>query len=344
MKTRRVVLPKVSVIMPVYNTKDEYLRQAIKSILEQSYEDYEFIVLNDSPENVRLKEIISTYQDSRIKYFENEQTLGVAKSYNRLLDLAKGEFIAVMNHDDISQPQRLEKQVAYLENHPEVGLVGTAYKKFGEINRFKTIENPKADAEIRALLLFKSSIHHPTTMYRRQLVEEHHIRYKEEYVSLNDRKFYYDIGQYAKLANMSEVLYRYRFHKNMVSKQKKPEIFAEQCDFHAHWFEHAGIELTAEEKEIFDKYVTKGKCHIKDVSVLEEIEHVLSKINEANQQHPLVPVKEFSKVCGRYLVKRCLNAIVFGGVNSSKLLKKTALPVENNLLLKTCNLALHWRG
>ena len=337
-------MPKVSVIMPVYNTKDEYLRQAIKSILEQSYKDYEFIILNDSPENLHIKEIVSSYQDSRIKYFENEQTLGVAKSYNRLLDLAKGEFIAVMNHDDISQPKRLEKQVDYLENHPEVGLVGTAYKKFGEINRFKTIENPKDDAAIRALLLFKSSIHHPTSMYRRSLVEEHHIRYKEEYVSLNDRKFYYDIGQYAKLANMSEVLYRYRFHKDMVSKKKKPEIFAEQCDFHTHWFEYAGIELTEEEKEIFDKYVTKGKCHIKDVSVLEKIEQVLSKISQENQKHPLVPAQEFSKVCGRYLVKRCLNAIVFGGVNSSKLLKKTKLPIENNLLLKTCNLALHWRG
>ena len=152
-------MPKVSVIMPVYNTKDEYLRQAITSILTQSFEDYEFIILNDSPENLHIKEIVSSYQDARIRYFENEQTQGVAKSYNRLLDLAKGEFIAVMNHDDISQPQRLEKQVAYLENHPEVGLVGTAYKKFGEINRFKTIENPKDDAEIRALLLFKSSIH-----------------------------------------------------------------------------------------------------------------------------------------------------------------------------------------
>lgn len=337
-------MPKVSVIMPIYNTKDEYLRQAIKSILEQSYEDYEFIILNDSPKNLPIKEIVFTYQDSRIKYFENEQTLGVAKSYNRLLDLAKGDFVAVMNHDDISNPQRIEKQVSYLENHPEVGLVGTAYKKFGEINRFKTIENPKEDAEIRALLLFKSSIHHPTTMYRRHLVEEHHIRYKEEYVSLNDRKFYYDIGQYAKLANMPDVLYRYRFHKDMVSKKMKPEIFEEQCDFHAQWFTEAGIELTEEEKEIFDKYVTKGKCHIKDVSVLEKIEQVLSKISKENQKQQLVPTKEFSEVCGRYLVKRCLNAIVFGGVNSSKLLKKTELPIANNLLLKTCNLALHWRG
>ena len=337
-------MPKVSVIMPVYNTKEEYLREAIESILNQTFSDFEFIILNDSPYNLPLKEVISSYQDSRIRYFESEQTQGVARSYNRLLELAEGDFIAMMNHDDISKPGRLEKQVAYLKNNPEVGLVGTAYKKFGEINRLKTIKNPKEDAEIRALLLFKSSIHHPTTMYRRSLIKEHQIRYKEEYVSLNDREFYYDIGQYAKLANISEVLYRYRFHNDMVSKQRKPEIFLEQCDFHQHWFACAGIELTLEEKEIFDKYVTKGKCHIKDIQTLEKIEAVLSKINLANQQHPLVPVREFSEVCGKYLKKRCLNAIVFGRINSSKLLKKTQLPIKNNLLLKICNFALCWRG
>ena len=337
-------MPRISVIMPVYNTKEEYLREAIESVLNQTFSDFEFIILNDSPYNLPLKEVISSYQDSRIRYFENEQTQGVARSYNRLLELAEGDFIAMMNHDDISKPERLEKQVAYIENNPEVGIVGTAYKKFGEINRFKTIKNPKEDAEIRALLLFKSSIHHPTTMYRRSLIKEYQIRYKEEYVSLNDRKFYYDIGQYAKLANMPEVLYRYRFHKDMVSKQRKSEIFLEQCDFHKHWFACAGIELTLEEKEIFDKYVTKGKCHIKDIQTLEKIETVLSKINLANQQHPLVPAKEFSEVCGKYLKKRCLNATVFGRINSSKVLQKTQLPIKNNLLLKICNFALCWRG
>lgn len=330
--------------MPIYNTNPHHLHPAIQSILTQTFQDFEFIILNDSPTNTHIKEIVLSYQDSRVKYTENKQTLGVAKSYNRLLDLAKGEFIAVMNHDDISNPTRLEKQVNYLESHPEVGIVGTAYKKFGEINRFKIIKNPQNDAEIRSLLLFKSSIHHPTSIYRRDVIEKYQIRYKEEYISLNDRRFYYDISKYAKLANIPDVLYRYRFHQNMVSKQKKPEIFIEQCDYHAYWFAQAKIELTAAEHEIFNKYITKGKCHIKDIETLEKIEQVLNKISEANQKHPTVPAKEFSQVCAKYLVKRCLNAIVFGGVNSSKLLKKTPLPIENNLLLKTCNLALHWRG
>ena len=337
-------MPKVSVIMPVYNTKEEYLREAIESILNQTFSDFEFIILNDSPYNLPLKEVISSYKDSRLRYFENEQTQGVARSYNRLLELAEGDFIAMMNHDDISKPERLEKQVTYLNNNSEVGLVGTAYKKFGETNRFKVIKNPEEDAEIRALLFFKSSIYCPTTMHRCGLIKEHQIRYKEEYVCLHDCKFYYDIGQYAKLANISEVLYRYRFRKDMVSKQRKSEMFLEQCDFHQHWFVCSGIELTPEEKEIFDKYVTKGKCNIKDIKILEKIEEILSKINLANQQHLLVPVKEFSEVCGKYLKRKCLNAIVWGGVISSKLLKKTQLPINNNLLLKICNLALCCRG
>lgn len=337
-------MPRVSVVMPICHTREEHLRQAIESILRQDYADFEFVILNDSPENQKMHEIVSSYRDARIRYEENDHTLEVSKSYNRLLDLARGEFVAIMNHDDVSHFRRLSKQVAFLDGHPDIGLVGTAYKKFGEINRFKTIENPSNDDEIRSLLLFKSSIHHPTIMFRRCLVEKYHVRYNENYISLNDRQFYYDIGAYTKLANMRDVLYRYRFHKDMVSKKRKPEIFLEQCDFHKYWFACAGIELTLEEKEIFDKYVTKGKCHIKDIQTLEKIETVLSKINLANQQHPLVPAKEFSEVCGKYLKKRCLNATVFGRINSSKVLQKTQLPIKNNLLLKICNFALCWRG
>lgn len=337
-------MPRVSVVMPICHTREEYLRQAIVSILQQDYDDFEFIILNDSPENKKLHEIVASYKDARIYYCENEQTLGVPASYNRLLDLAKGEYVALMNHDDISHLQRLSKQVAFLDAHPDIGLVGTAYKKFGEINRFKTIENPSDDAEIRALLLFKASIHHPTTMLRRNLVKEHQIRYNENYTSLNDRQFYYDIGAYTKLANMRDVLYRYRFHKDMVSKRRKPEIFAEQCDFHAKWFEKAGIKLTLQERELFDNFVTRGKCHIKDLETLEKIEQLLSKISDANRHNLIVPAKEFSETCGRYLVKRCVNAAIYGGINSSKLLKKTKLPIENSILLNICHLALCWRG
>ena len=336
-------MPKISVIMPIYKTESEHLKLAINSILAQSFQDFEFIILNDSPEDTKLKEIVFSYKDSRIKYFEKKDNHGVAQSYNRLLDLAAGEFVAIMNHDDMAHPRRLEKQVIFLNRHKDIGLVGTGYKKFGEINRFKAIRNPTNDAEIKALLLFKSSIHHPTIMFRREIAAKNNIRYNENFISLNDRQFCYDMGRYTGLANMPDVLYYYRFHQNMISKQKKPKIFQEQCEFHSQWFKHAGIELDREDKYIFDNFISKGKCHIKDKHTLENIERILTMINEANRQHPITPDKEFADVCGLYLVKRCLNAAFYGGINSSNILKETHLPVKSNILLTLCNMALWWR-
>ena len=337
-------MPLISVTMPAYNTRESYLRAAIESILRQSFVDYEFIIVNDSPENPSVRAVVDSYRDARIKYVENPTTLGVAQSYNRLLELAAGKYIAMMNHDDIALPERLAKQYAYLESCPEVGLVGTGYKKFGEINRFKTVRNPVNDAEIRASLLFKSPIHHPTIMFRRSLIEQHHIRYNENFISLNDRQFYYDIGQEAKLANLPEILYRYRFHKDMVSKRNKPAIFREQCAFHEFWLNAAGMELSPKEKEILDNYVSQGRCHIKDRATLAQVGAVLDKLAAENRARGFVPAAEFEAICARYLVKRCLNAAVYGGINSAAVLKKSRLPVQNGLLLKVCNLALHWRG
>ena len=123
---------KISVVMPIFNTEPKYLKVAIESILRQTFSFFEFIILNDSPDNKELKDIVLGYQDERIRYFENTETIGIARSYNRLIDLANTEIIAIMNHDDCSLSNRLEVQYEYLLNHPEVGIVGSAYKKFGE--------------------------------------------------------------------------------------------------------------------------------------------------------------------------------------------------------------------
>lgn len=337
-------MPEISVIMPIYRTKEQYLRSAVESILSQSFGDYEFLILDDSPCDASLREVVQSYRDARIKYVASERTLGVAGSYNHLLELACCDYVAVMNHDDQSLPRRLARQYSYLQCHPEVGLVGTGYKKFGEINRFKTIKNPAGDAVIRASLLFKSSIHHPTIMFRRRLVAEAGIRYNENFISLNDRQFYYDISRRSRLANIPDVLYRYRFHKDMVSKRCKPEIYREQCLFHDMWFKSGGIELSAEEKSVFDEYAAQGRCHIRDAEVLSRVEQVLAKLAAENARRQIVPAAEFSVICAQYLVKRCLNAVVYGGINSAEILERTILPVRRNRLLQLCNLALHWRG
>ena len=121
-------MAKVSVVMPIYNTKPVHLKQAIESILKQTFTDFEFLILNDSPDNLMLDEIVEKYPDCRIRYFKSKQTRGIGGAYNELLRHVQGEYVAIMNHDDISLPQRLEKQVALLDTCPEIGLVGTGFK------------------------------------------------------------------------------------------------------------------------------------------------------------------------------------------------------------------------
>ena len=92
-------MPKVSVLMPIYKTNEKYLKEAISSILNQSYTDFEFLILDDCPEDTR-EEIVKSFKDKRIKYFKNERNLGITPSRNKLIDMAKGEYLAVFDHDD----------------------------------------------------------------------------------------------------------------------------------------------------------------------------------------------------------------------------------------------------
>ena len=97
-------MPKISVLMPVYNTNLTYLQEAINSVLQQSEPDFEFLILNDSPDNKELENFILSFDDQRIKYLKNEKNMGISVSRNKLIDLASGKYLATMDHDDISMP------------------------------------------------------------------------------------------------------------------------------------------------------------------------------------------------------------------------------------------------
>lgn len=335
-------MPKVSILMPIYQTPPNFLKEAIDSILAQSYKDYEFIILNDSPENPDLRLVIDNYTDRRIRYYENAKNLGIAGSYNRLLELANCEYAAMMNHDDISHPDRIKLQVEYLDTHPEVGAVGTAFKKFGEINRFKTVINPTENDDIISLFLFKVPIHHPTVMFRRHLIIENNIHYNTDYISLNDRHLFYDISKVAKLSNLPQVLYRYRFHPQMASKIFKPEVFIEKCKFHTMWLDEHELLLSGQEKYILDYYATYGRCQIREYKILKQVVDVLNKLNDFNKKEGFLPQKEFTNACSHYLTKRCLNAALYGKFSSARALKNNNIPI-NSLMVKLCNIIFAWR-
>ena len=335
-------MTEISVIMPVFNTKISYLREAIESVLSQSFTDFEFLILNDSPENRELRATILQYNDKRIKYFENGENIGIPKSYNKLLSLANSKYVALMNHDDIMKPSRLAKQFRYLEEHPEIGMLGTAYKKFGELNRFRSIINPCCHEEICAYLLFRSSMHHPTIMLRREIAEKYKIKYNENFISLNDRELCYEFSKYSKLANLPEVLYKYRFHGGMVSKIYKDVIRHEREMFHKLWFAYNNIDLPQDELDVFDNYTTYGRNKICDIKTLQSVIKTLEKLSDINKKRQILDVEIFDKICGIYANKRCANALVNGHINISEIIKGTKLPLNKPFLL-FLNAILGWK-
>ena len=213
-------MPKVSVLMPVYKTNEKYLREAIESILNQSFTDFEFLILDDCPADDR-KEIIKSYKDKRIKYSKNEKNLGITPSRNKLIDMAKGEYLAVFDHDDVSLPTRLEKEVAYLEEHPECGVVSCKVKS---IIRNKLSKNPTSDADIKLALMRVCALNHPASMIRKSILTENNIRYEERFSPSEDYALWCRLIPFTKFHNINEVLFHYRDHIENTSHKQSDKM------------------------------------------------------------------------------------------------------------------------
>lgn len=205
--------PKISVLMPVYNAEEEYLREAIESILNQSYSDFEFIIINDGSTN-NVENVILSYKDSRIKYIK-QNNQGIANTLNNGLSIAKGEYIARMDADDISLPNRFEKQIKFMEEHPDISILGTWFEIFP---KSKVIKHPSKPSYFD--FLTSSCIGHPTVMFRRNDFEKYDLMYNPNY-KCEDYELWSRAIRYLKFANLQEVLLKYRWHDNNLSKPSK---------------------------------------------------------------------------------------------------------------------------
>lgn len=214
----------VSVIMPVFNA-EKYLRQSIESILNQDLIDFEFIILNDGS-NDQSKGIIKSYQDPRIKYLENEQNHGIVYTLNKGLQAANSKYIARMDADDISLPHRLQRQVSFLEQHPEVGVLGTAYLPIDENEKpvHQPIFMPEYPASAKWFMLIGSPLAHPTTMFRTDLVKKVG-GYSELFPHAEDYELWTRVSQISNICSLQDVYLHYRAtDQNSISKK----YFSEQ--------------------------------------------------------------------------------------------------------------------
>ena len=222
--------PLVSVVMPVYNAEN-YLGQAIESILGQTFQDFEMICVDDKSTDGSL-ELLHSYaqRDSRIRVLQNERNLGESASRNAGMAVASGEYIAGQDADDVSLPVRLERQVAYLQTTPDVGVLGAAMLLVNEygaaLRQWPVFET---DVVLRCLLLVTSPIPHPSVIFRRHIIQE--IRgYREDLVVAADYELWVRAASICKIANLPDVLVHYRqtpgqlSSKQSISRRSKLEI------------------------------------------------------------------------------------------------------------------------
>lgn len=210
--------------MPAYNAA-KYLREAIDSILAQTYTDFEFIIINDgSTDDTRA--IIQSYDDPRIVYLENETNSGICVTLNKGLDSARGRYIARMDADDISLPERLAVQVAFMDAHPEVGVAGCCVERFSDDLSIQEFPPSESDYyRCKSDLLFSTCLAHPTAIIRKTVVDDHNLRYEDFFRGMEDYKLWWEISKYVYITNIPSVLLKYRIHKGQVTQAPLTEDF-----------------------------------------------------------------------------------------------------------------------
>lgn len=215
-------MKSISVIMATRNTEHNMLKNSIESILNQTFTDFEFIIVCDGSED-DLK-VVKEYDDERIQIIVNDQPEGLPKSLNKALDIAKGKYIARMDSDDYSLKNRLKIQFEYMENHNDIDICSTYSKNFGNSNRINVNVFTKNNL-IKSQLLIENAILHPTVFIRKKFLDDNAIRYSEKFKYSQDFELWNRIISIANFSIIPKVLLYYRVHANQISTAK----FEEQC-------------------------------------------------------------------------------------------------------------------
>lgn len=209
----------VSVIMATFKTPNNYLKDSIDSILNQTYKNLEFIIICDGAKEDE-EYIKNNYTDKRIKIIKHENNEGLAKSINDAIRLAKGKYIIRMDSDDISLNKRIEQQVKFMEKRPNIVVSGMQAKWFGDVNVKKTLINQTSE-EIEIELLYKNALIHPSVIIRKEYLIKNGILYNEEFKYSQDYELWARIANHKNMLILNKVGIKYRVHSQQVTVKKK---------------------------------------------------------------------------------------------------------------------------
>jgi len=254
---------KVSVIMPVYNG-ERYIREAIKSILNQTYKNFELLIIDDCGQDKSM-DIVRAYAkiDDRIRIIYNRSNKGIAYSRNVGLDVCDGEYIAIMDDDDYAFNYRLSKQVEFLDNNPQYDVVGGKAKWIdGEGRVIKPeIDLLKDEKKIKTMFLFFNIFNNSEVMFRKEIVDKYNIRYEDGLLGMEDFKFWIRVSKISAISNIDDLILLHRMtpnnETNRVMNEKQDERKELFSSLQRYSLELSGFKLTEAQYRILSKILNE---------------------------------------------------------------------------------------
>lgn len=207
---------QVSVVMPVYN-REKYVAEAVRSILNQSFHGFEFIIVDDGSTD-STPEILQSFKDKRIKLIFNKKNKGNYAARNEGMQIARGKYICVMDSDDIAMPHRIERQFDFMEQNAKYGLCGSFIQVLGSD---EIITAPKNYEEIKVWSMSNIMFRHPTVFIRTEFLKKYKLTYNEAYRFAGDYDFLVRAANLFPVTNIQEVLLKYRKHPEQISTAHK---------------------------------------------------------------------------------------------------------------------------
>lgn len=273
--------PLVTVLLPVYNG-EKYLHDALQSIVDQHFKDFELLIVDDGSTD-RSSEIIGSFRDSRIRVLKNSQRLKLSGALNRGIIEAKGTYIARMDADDIALPERLTRQVDYLEKYSEIGLCGTWVEKFGQ-GGSSVITYPDSPERVRAYSLFDCPFAHPTVMFRRKLFSSHNLSYDGSYYPTEDYELWARALACFPAINLPKVLLRYRVHGQSMTGSDWDQMDGQAARVAGKLLMKLGVSASTEDLQLHRNIGRGSSFRVKDMAELEKGEAWLLHLKDRNME------------------------------------------------------------
>lgn len=308
--------PLVSVVMPAYNA-EKYIEFAIESVLRQTYANLELIIIEDcSTDNTY--QVIQNYQDKRIKILKNDRNMGIAYSTNKGIGASQGEYIALLDDDDIAVENRLEMQVKYLRQHREIDILGGHSAKIDDKGKIIGFANtPRHNPQyIKAMLLFGNlDFCNSTAMIRRQFVEKNHLFYRENCYGMQDFRFYMESSKVGNISSIGNLLLYYRVHNQNETRRRKELYKKERAEAYAGFqresLRKSGFLLDEKVLGIINRTLVESGAGCRNKEDLQELYLALSEVLRQAKEMKVDYYQELEHVCKSKLAMQIVKMDIF---------------------------------